>query len=258
MGSFTTSRSNFLSAKESSPIRAVVCLLPVLLSLIPASDVVGAIITRVNRFRWAIWSGWALTTLGSGLTIIWDVDTSIAAWLLILIILGIGYGLLLNAQNFATQAIARPKDEASAAAMYAFISSFGIALGVGIGSSVFQNVMKQKLRHLGLPAAIADNSVAYVATLKTLSATSELKTQVLQAYLSGFCGVYGMFCGIAGLAGIASLFIAHFDMKKVLGSEHKLQEHKCSRKLGADVGTTDVSWNRTLGILQHVRQVLTD
>ena len=226
----------FLSAKESSPIRAGVCLLPVFLSLIPASVVVGAVITRINHFRWAIWSGWALTTLGSGLTIIWDVDSSTATWVIILIVLGIGHGLLLNAQNFATQAIAKPEDEASAAAMYAFMRSFGMALGVGIGGSVFQNVMKSKLQALGLPLAIANDSVAYIETLKSLPATSQLKTQVLQAYVSGFHGVYGMFCGIAGLAGIASLCIARFDMNKVLESEHKLQKHRWSRKLGSEVG----------------------
>jgi hypothetical protein len=61
---------------------------------------------------------------------------------------------------------------------------------------------------------IADDSAAYIATLKTLPDSS------------GFRGVYGGFCGIAGLAGTASLFIRHFDMNKVLESEHKLQEHR--------------------------------
>ena len=127
----------FLLSKRQAvlAIRPGVCLLPVFLSLIPASVVAGAVITRINHFRWACWSGWFLTTLGSGLTIIWEVDTSIVAWVFILFILGIGQGLLLDAQNFATQAIAKPKDEANAAAIYAFIRSFSMVLGVGIGSS---------------------------------------------------------------------------------------------------------------------------
>lgn len=221
----------FLSVKQSSPIRAGVCLLPVVLSLIPASVVVGALITRVNHFRWAIWSGWAMITLATGLTIIWDVNTSTAAWATVLVILGIGHGLLLNAQNFATQAICQAKDEARAAAMYAFMRSFGMAIGVGIGGSIFQNVMKTKLRQLGLPTEIAADSVAYIAVLKRLPDSSVMKTQVLQAYVSGFRGVYGGFCGVAGLTGIASLLIRHFDMNKVLESDHKLQEHRWSRRL---------------------------
>ena len=99
--------------------------------------------------------------------------------------------------------------------------------------------MKSKLRELSLPLQIADSSVAYIAMLKILPATSESKTQILQAYVHGFHGVYGMFCGIAGVTGIASLFIAHFDMNKVLDSEHNLQENRWSRKLDTEIDTTD-------------------
>lgn len=48
--------------------------------------------------------------------------------------------MVLNAQNYATQAIAQPRDEAAAAAMYVFLRSFDMAMGVGVGGSVFQNV----------------------------------------------------------------------------------------------------------------------
>jgi hypothetical protein len=123
----------YLLSVKSPPIRAGVCLFPVFLSLILAPVTVGALITRVNNFRWAIWSGWAITTLGTGLTLIWDVNTSTAVWAIILKVLGIGHGLLLNAQNFATQAICLAKDEASAAAIYAFMRSIRMAISVGIG-----------------------------------------------------------------------------------------------------------------------------
>ena len=60
-----------------------------------------------------------------------------------------------------------------------------------------------------------------------------LKPQILQAYVSGFCGVFGTVCGLAGLSGIASLFIGHFDLNKVLDSDHKLLEKRWSRKPAA-------------------------
>ncbi len=84
------------------------------------------------------------------------------------------------------QAIYRPKDEASAAATYVFTCSFGMAIGVDTGGSIFQNVMKEKLQHFGLPTEIADHLEAYIATLRTLPDSSVLKTQVLQAYISRF------------------------------------------------------------------------
>src|SRR5262249_10860851 len=138
----------FLAVRQASPVRTGLEILPITLTLIPGSVVVGAIVTRVNRYRWAIWSGWAVTTLACGLTILWDRNTSTAIWVITLIILGLGQGFILNAQNFAPQAICLPRDEASAASMYVFLRSFGGAIGVGIGGAVFQNVMKIKLVQL--------------------------------------------------------------------------------------------------------------
>jgi hypothetical protein len=149
-----------------------------------------------------------------------------------MVIVGIGHGLVLNAQNFATQAIALPRDEASAAAMYAFLRSFGMALGVGIGGSMFQNVMIIKLNQYGLPIEIARNAEAYIHELWSMSADSVLHQQILDAYVYGIRGTFGLFCGMAGLAGLASLFIRHFDLNKELDSEHKLGQDRWSRVFG--------------------------
>jgi hypothetical protein len=219
----------FLSVKEDSPLTTGVSIFPTTCSLIPASVIVGIVVSRLNHVRWAIWSGWLVTTLGTGLMILWDVDTSKAAWAPILVVLGLGHGLVLNAQNFATQAIALPKDEAAAAAMYAFLRSLGMAVGVGVGGSVFQNVMKRKLVQFGLPVEIARNAEGYIAVLHTLPADSAMKSQVLESFVYGLRGVYGLYCGMAGLAGILSLAIRHFDLDKELETEHKLEENRLSR-----------------------------
>ena len=199
----------------------------------PASVVVGSIVSRVNRFRWAIWSGWLLTTLGTGLLIHWNIHTSKATWAISLILVGLGHGLVLNAQNFATQAIARPQDEASAAAMYMFLRSFGMALGVGVGGSVFQNVMTIKLHQLGLPASIAREAEGYIAVVHTLPVDSLMKSQILDAYTYGFHGVFGVYCGMAGLAGLLSIGIRHFDMNKELETEHRLTVNRLLKRFTA-------------------------
>jgi hypothetical protein len=224
----------FLSVKQSSPTQAGVNMFPTTTSLVPASIVVGVIVTRINHFRWAIWSGWLAATLASGLMVMWDVNTNTATWAVI------GHGLALNAQNFATQAIALPGDEAAAAAMYAFLRSLGMALGVGIGGSIFQNVMKIKLVQLGLPVEIAKNAEAYIRVIKTLPMDSIYKDNVLESYVYGLRGVYGVYCGMAGLAGIASLFIGHFDLNKELSSEHKLGQDRWSRTFSQAVPINEV------------------
>jgi MFS family permease len=220
----------FLAVRQASPLHTGLDILPITLTLIPTSVVIGAIVTRVNSYRWAIWAGWAVTTLACGLTILWDTNTSTATWVIILMLLGFGHGFVLNAQNFATQAICLPHDEASAAAMYAFLRSFGAAIGVGIGGTVFQNVMKIKLAQFELPVEIARDAESYIVTLVSLPA-SPFKTHVLESYVYGVHGVYGALCGLAGVAGLLSLFIKHFDMNKELEGTHTLQEIRISRLL---------------------------
>jgi hypothetical protein len=169
--------------------------------------------------------------LATGLLILWNEHTKTVQWAITLIILGVGHGLSLNAQNFSSQAICKPHDESSAAAMYAFLRSFGMALGVGLGGSVFQNVMKTKLMQLNLPVTIAYNAESYIETLRNLPTGSPLKVQVLQAYVTGLHGVYASMCGLAATALLASFFVKHYDMNKELQTEHKLEHIKVSKIL---------------------------
>ncbi|ETI21001.1 hypothetical protein G647_07344 [Cladophialophora carrionii CBS 160.54] len=209
------------SVKLYSPIRTGVSLLPILLTLIPASVIVGAAITRTGTYLWAIAIGWALTTLGTGLTISWDRSTHTAVWAIELIILGVGHGLNLNALNTASQAVSKPGDEGRAVGMYAFLRSFGMAIGVGVSGSVFQNVMKSKLKDTGLPTDIATNAEAYLLVLKQMGDTPE-RQAVIDAYVSGFHGVFAFLTALAGVALILGLFIRHHEINKELISEHKI------------------------------------
>lgn len=196
-------------------------LLPVLLTLVPASVVVGAIITRTGKYLWAIGLGWVLTVLGTGLTISWDRGTPTAVWAVEMIVLGFGHGLNLNALNTASQAVSKPGDEGRAVGMYAFLRSFGMAVGVGVSGSVFQNVMKSKLQDLDIDSAIATNAEAYLVILRAMDDTPA-RQAIVDAYVSGFHGVFGLLTGLGGLAFIFALFIKHDEINKELITDHKL------------------------------------
>lgn len=70
----------FQVAKGYSPLLSGVALIPQSFSVCPASVITGILITRTGRYRWAIWGGWALTVLGTGLLYLLDVDTPTVAW----------------------------------------------------------------------------------------------------------------------------------------------------------------------------------
>ncbi|KAH8664348.1 major facilitator superfamily transporter [Xylariales sp. PMI_506] len=233
----------FLSVKGYTPVHTGLALFPVMFTLVPGSVIVGGLVTRTNNYQWAIWSGWVMLTLGSGLMLMWDVDTSIAQWAVTLVILGFGHGAILNAQNFATQAMCDPGEEGAAAAMYGFLRQFGMALGVGIGGSAFQNIMSLKLKWEGLSTDIAKNSEGFIPELLAMPAGAE-KTSILDAYVFGFRGVYAVYVGIAGAALMISLLIKKYDMNKEIATEHKLEDNRVSKMFEnrlSQIGTATVS-----------------
>ncbi len=221
----------FLSVRSFSPVDTGVALLPVAFTLIPGSIVTGILVTRLNNFRWPIWLGWVVLTIGCGLTLLFDINTSIATWAITLIVIGFGHGSILNAQNFASQAICNDGEEGAAAAMYGFMRHFGTALGVGIGGSVFQNVMTMKLTWVGLPTAIASNAEAFIPRLQAMANDDPVKISILDAYVFGFRGVYAFYLAISAVAFLISLLIKHHDLNKEIGTEQTLHDNRISRIL---------------------------
>lgn len=241
----------FLSVKGYTAVHTGLALFPVMFTLVPGSVIIGNLVTRFNNYRYPIWGGWFLTTLASGLMMLWDVDTPIAQWAATLVILGFGHGAILNAQNFATQAMCKPGEEGHAAAMYGFMRQFGTALGVGIGGSAFQNVMSLKLSWDGLTNEIAKNAEGFVTQLWAMPDTAQ-RTTILNAYVFGFRGVYAVYVGIAATALFVSLLgTKQYDMNKAIVTDHKLRDNRVSRifdgRMSGIVSVKTVSLSDTEG-----------
>ena len=66
----------FEAVKDETPILAGVSLFFDTFTVAPTAVIVGILITKAGRFRWAIWIGWTLTILGVGLLYLLDVRTS--------------------------------------------------------------------------------------------------------------------------------------------------------------------------------------
>ncbi|KAF3020112.1 hypothetical protein E8E14_006144 [Neopestalotiopsis sp. 37M] len=232
--------SYFLAVKGYSPVHTGLALFPVMSTLVPSSVIAGNLVTRTNNYRYAICIGWLMAAIGSGLMIMFDMNTSIAQWAIPLVVLGLGHGAILNAQNFATQAMCQSGEEGAAAAMYGFMRQFGMALGVGVGGSTFQNVMALKLSWEGLPEDIAKNSEAYVNRLWALL-DQVLRTQIIKAYVFGFKGVFSVYFGIATVALLVSLVgIKQFDMNKAVVTDHRLHQSRLTNMLDASSQRTSV------------------
>ncbi|KAK8086279.1 Efflux pump FUS6 [Apiospora phragmitis] len=217
----------FQSVKATTPLRAGINLLPALLFVIPSGAVTGALVSRCNNYRYALWLGWFLVTLSCGLELLWDARVSTGVWAAALIVMGVGHGIVLNAQTFTCQAMAQPGDMAAAAAMYGFVRQLGSAVGVCVGSTTWQNVAALKMAWEGLPVEIAYHAENYAEGLHRLPGGEGddpmRREQVTDAFVFGFLGVWQVFLGISGVVFFLTFFVRHFDMDKAIESEHQLE-----------------------------------
>lgn len=197
-------------------------MLPGLLLMVPGSLAVAVLTTRLGRWRWAVWSGWSITLVGTGLLIILDLHSSYAILAAALAIFGIGSGMVLTSVNVGIQAISKPEDCAMAASMYGFFRSLGMPLGVALSGTIFQNAMQSKLEANGLPSEIAHDSERYIYVLKTIAHDDAKRIAILEAYLHGFRGVFVLMTCVAATALAASLVIRRFAMDKKL-AENRFQ-----------------------------------
>ena len=203
-----------------SPTLTGLGLLGITGGVLPSSSIVGIVMSRTGSFRWAVWCGWCITTLGTGLMILFGSNTSTATWVLIFIVIGFGHGFLLSGMGICAQAVSPTRDVAYAVAMYSFVRTFGMCVGVAIGGAVFSNQLPKTLAEAGLPSAIAIDSTSYVLQLKSPSITPEYRASVAEAYAQALRTVFEVLTGISALGGIISLAIIPYTMDKPLDSEH--------------------------------------
>ena len=212
-----------------------VCFLAFCLVCVPASGIVGAVITKVGSYRWAVWSGWVINTLAMGIFTLLKRDTSTVAWVWMSLVAGIGQGLLLIAHTVASQAACQPRDAAYATSMYSFMRSLGLCLGIALGETIFQNFFLQHLSHLGLPTSISNNSAGFALVLKNMAPSAE-KESIISAYVWSFQMLFATLCGISGLGLVLSVFIRGHSLNQQLDTVHRLRDgHPASDSEGDTV-----------------------
>ncbi|KAL8798365.1 MAG: hypothetical protein Q9182_006729 [Xanthomendoza sp. 2 TL-2023] len=217
------------AVKGFSPVISGVALFPETFTVAPASIVVGILITVTGRYRWAIWSGWVLTVLGTGLLYLLDVNTSTVEWIFLNLVGGLGMGMLFPSMAFAIQASSTNADLAFAIAMFSFFRAFGQAIGVAVGGTIFQNQVRAKLLSYPVLASKADEYSKDASRLvQIIKAMQEgiVKEDMKHAYADSLKVVWATMCGLAAVGLILSFWTKGLDMNKPLETEQGFLEEK--------------------------------
>ncbi|MCJ1402533.1 hypothetical protein MMC11_005753 [Xylographa trunciseda] len=230
--------------KGFSPIMSGVALFPQTFTTGPAAIVSGVLITITGRYRWALWLGWSLTTLGMGLLVILDVNTSTVSWIFLNIVSGLGLGTLWPACSFGAQAASSNADLPFAAAMFAFFRVLGQAIGVAIGGLIFQNELQAQLLTFpalaGNASALSKDASALVQLLKAMPDNSIEKVQIIACFVKALRTLWTAMCAIAALGLFSSLFIKGLTLDRDLDTEQGFK-HQHDAKRNRDQEKNDKS-----------------
>ncbi|TVY88119.1 Efflux pump, partial [Lachnellula willkommii] len=203
------------AVKGYTPIIAGVAVLPETSLVAPMAVIVGIVSSLTGRYRWAIWIGWFLVTLGSGLLILLEPGTSIPAWVFLNFAVSIGTGMLFPAMGLAIQAAGRPEDAGHAAAFYSFTRVFGQSIGVAIGGVIFQNQIKQKLLSYEALAPLAQqyskDATALISIIKGMAEGTD-KTNLIKAYSDSLSTIWMVMTALSGVSFVASLWTKGFSL----------------------------------------------
>ncbi|CAI6281877.1 unnamed protein product [Periconia digitata] len=219
----------FEAVKGMTPMMTGVAIFPWTFTVAPAAGITGAVIAKAGYYRWAMWTGWFLSTFGTGLLIYLEADTTTVAWIFLNLVGGVGAGMLFPAMAISAQASAASQDAAYATSTFSFLRAFGQTLGVAVGGVVFQNQMKRKMLTYPL---LADKAAEYskdaaglVQIIKAMP-EGDMKLQLRESYTDALRYIWIVMTVFAGVALIASAFIKHHSLDVALETEQGFKEKK--------------------------------
>lgn len=219
----------FEAAKGYNPVVAGVALFPATFTVAPLSIIAGFIITKTGDYRVVTWIGWIATTLGCGVMVLLDADSTIPQWVFLTFCMGIGLGLLYTSLVFITQTASDDSSMAFAIGMFVFARILGQCIGVAICGTIFQNQMRENL--LDIPS-LAEQAHEYsrdatslVQAIKVMP-DSTMKTELIGAYADSLKIVWAVMCVLSTTALVGSFFVRKYSLDRALNTEQGLVDGK--------------------------------
>ncbi|KFY88351.1 hypothetical protein V498_06810 [Pseudogymnoascus sp. VKM F-4517 (FW-2822)] len=212
----------FQAVHGASPVRSGIYLLPYAVVLSLTSACTGIFIRKTGRYLEPIWFGTILMTLGFGLFIDLDVNTTWVKIVLFQIVAGLGVGPNFQAPLIALQTLVSAKDNASGTSAFIFTRNLASSISVVLGGVVFQNCMElrsaQLSKELG-PGIAAQLSGRHAASNAMVVQSLELaQRDVARTAFSESLGMlWVLYASVAVVGMVASGFIS----RQTLCKEHE-------------------------------------
>jgi hypothetical protein len=182
----------------------------------PGAAITGFLITKFGRYRWAVWSGWVLTTLGTGILLVLTKTSPTAELVCLSMVLGVGLGFLATSLLYSIQASSAPEDGASCGAMLALLRQFGQTLGVAVAGGIFQNQIKRHLKLSPILESQAQNLTQQasnlVAVIQQMPDGSPEKSELISAFQGSFQTFVYVMCALCAVGLVLSTMIKGYGV----------------------------------------------
>jgi hypothetical protein len=168
---------------------------------------------KVGDYRYFVWMGTILMSVGCGLCILFDAKSGMGAQIGYLLIVGMGIGLILQTCMLAAQAAVEKEDMAIVTALCGFMNSIGGGIGIAMCTALFNNHIKALFEKFPMEVlyVIGEYHIEEKITNVQLL-PEEVKVLVIGAYVDTFQYVFKCITPIACAAFVMSLFIRKLRM----------------------------------------------
>lgn len=189
-----------------SLMNAAIMTIPFVASQSVFSVISGQYISYFKRYGEVIWLGYALWTLGSGLTMLFDMNTPHWTIVLVLIVEGAGVGFVFQPTLVAVQAHTSKEDRAVVTSVRNFTRSMGGATGMAMSTAIFSNKFSSEIK--SLPAALKSQLLGAMFSVPDLDSLPTAQSNTIKdAYIAACRQVFMSWVIFEGICLVLCLFI---------------------------------------------------
>nr|GAT60011.1 MFS general substrate transporter [Mycena chlorophos] len=191
-------------------------MFPVALGGTLTSMIIGPLVTRTKRTKPYIIIGTVMMTIGAGLLVILNENSSLGQEMGFTLIQGMGTGFLFQPPLIALQAAMPLKDMAACTGAFYLVRILGTTIGVAIGGVAFQTDLANRLHKIvALTGTSTEQSILQGDYTDIRHITPDpLRLEVITALSRSLRTIFIMLTPMAFVTVIFSLVIRHYSLER--------------------------------------------
>ncbi|MFF0744109.1 MDR family MFS transporter [Streptomyces sp. NPDC004111] len=199
------------SVQGASATNSGLLLLPMLLSMMVVSLVVGRVTTSTGKYKMFPIAGGALITVGLFLLSQMDTGTSRLTSGIYMAVLGAGMGFLMQITMLVAQNSVEPKDMGVASSSTTLFRTLGSSFGVSVMGALFTARVADEMVARGAPGGMPKGAAVSAEALAKLP--EQMREMVQYAVAAGTHGAFLLGAGVAVVAFVAAFFVKEVVLK---------------------------------------------